>query len=57
MNGDNLHATAFINVDNTVAVVVLNTSDEACDYKVWIDSKSVHGHSAAHSIATVVAGE
>ena len=54
VNGDALQATAFINPDDTMAIVVLNLSDKACDYKVWIAGKEMSAHSPAHSIETVV---
>ena len=53
---DALLATAFINPDNTLAAVVLNLTNEARDYKVWIDGRAVSTHSPAHSLETVVLG-
>jgi len=53
-NNDTLLATAFINPDNTIAVVVLNETDKPMDYKIWIRGKAVTTHSLAHSITTAV---
>jgi len=51
---DGLMATAFINPDNKVAVVVLNLTDQARDPKIWIAGKAVPTHIPAHGIETVV---
>ena len=56
MCNDGLAATAFINPDNTTAVVVLNISDKPQDYKVWVSKKAVQAHSPPHSIETIVLG-
>jgi glucosylceramidase len=53
---DDLLTTAFINPDGTVAVVVLNTSDTAIPYKLWLDGKAATLTSLAHSIMTMVLG-
>ena len=51
---DNLLAVAFLNPDSTLAVVVLNLTEEARDYKIWIGGKAVTTNSPAHSIETVL---
>jgi len=51
---DGLLAVAFINPDSSIAVIVLNLTGEARDYKVWIAGKAVTTNSPAHSIETVV---
>jgi glucosylceramidase len=57
MINDGLMATAFINPDNTIAVVVLNISDKPQNYKVWIAGKATPAtHSPPHSIETVMLG-
>ena len=53
-NRDKLQTTAFINSDGKIAVVVLNTSDDALDYTLWIDGKGAKTKSLAHSINTLV---
>lgn len=53
-NDDNLLATAFINPDKSIAVVVLNTTDKSTKYKIWIRGKAVTTQSLAHSITTAV---
>ncbi|MGI4792314.1 MAG: glycoside hydrolase family 30 protein [Janthinobacterium lividum] len=51
-NDDGLQSVAFINPDNTIAVVVLNLSDQARDYYIWIAGRAVAANSPAHSIET-----
>jgi glucosylceramidase len=57
MSNDGLMATAFINPDNSIAVVVLNITDKPQEYKVWMAGEAVSTHSPAHSIETVVLGD
>jgi glucosylceramidase len=49
-----LLATAFINTDGTVAVVVMNKSDQSVSYNLWIEGKAVEVNSLPHSIQTLV---
>ena len=56
MSNDGLMAGAFINPDNTIAVIVLNITDRPQDYKIWMAGKAISTHSAPHSIETVVLG-
>ena len=49
---DGLQATAFLNVDASLAVVVMNQSDKAIDYSLWIKGKAAPTSSPPHSIAT-----
>jgi len=49
-----LIATAFINTDGSVAVIVMNESDIKTDYKLWVNGKAVPVTSLPHSIATLV---
>jgi glucosylceramidase len=51
-NRFNLQATAFVNTDGKIAVVVLNTSDEKIPYKLWIQGKAASVESLPHSITT-----
>ncbi len=53
-NRDKLQTTAFVNPDGKIAVVVLNTSNDALDYTLWIDGKGAKTKSLAHSISTLV---
>ncbi len=53
-NRDKLQTTAFVNTDGKVAVVVLNMSNDALDYTLWIDGKGAKTKSLAHSISTLV---
>ncbi len=53
-NNDDLLATAFINPDNSLAIVVLNMTGQSMDYKTWIDQQAFEATSPAHSIMTLV---
>jgi len=55
-NNDNLMATAFLNPDQSLAVVVMNMTGEDMDYRTWIDQQAVETTSPAHSIMTLVIG-
>lgn len=49
-----LKATAFLNTDGSIVVVVMNPTDGALDYSLWINGKAAQTKSPAHSIATLV---
>jgi glucosylceramidase len=49
-----LIATAFINPDGKVSVVVMNKSDKEVPYFLWIDGKAAETKCLPHSIQTVV---
>jgi glucosylceramidase len=49
---DALQSTAFLNKDGSLAVIVLNQTDKAVDYSLWIHGKGAATTSAPHSIAT-----
>jgi glucosylceramidase len=53
-NSDELLATAVINPDGGVAVVVLNLGDKDLNYKLWIENRAVTAKSLKHSIVTLV---
>jgi len=53
-NRDKLQATAFLNPDGKMVVVVLNLSDEKLAYNLWIDGKAAKTVSLPHSIMTAV---
>ena len=55
----NLLTTAFLNTDNTLAVVVMNTGDAPQPFFLWLDNKAAKTEAPAHSIMTLVcpAGE
>ena len=53
-NNDGLLATAAVNPDGSVAVVVLNLGDKDIDYKLWIENRAVTAKSLKHSIVTLV---
>ncbi|MFV0590412.1 MAG: glycoside hydrolase family 30 protein [Draconibacterium sp.] len=49
-----LQATAFINPDGSLAVIVLNRSEEKFNYRLMIDGKATALESLPHSIMTMV---
>jgi glucosylceramidase len=51
---DTLSTTAFLNPDGTIAVVVLNLSDQAQPVSVRLGGKAARTNSPAHSIMTLV---
>lgn len=53
-NRDKLQATAFINPDGSIAVVVLNLSGDKIAYKLWLKGRAASVESLPHSIATLV---
>jgi len=53
-NSDDLLATAVINPDGNVAVVVLNLGEKDIDYRVWVEGRAVTAKSLKHSIITLV---
>jgi glucosylceramidase len=53
-NSDELMATAVLNTDGTIAVVVMNKTEKNIDFKVWVENKGLSLLSNAHSIQTVL---
>lgn len=53
-SSDDLQATAFLNPDGRVAVVVLNLHDKPIDFQVWVGGSAAKSTLPAHSIATLV---
>jgi O-glycosyl hydrolase len=51
---DTLLTTAFLNTDGKIAVVILNLSDQAQPFNLWLDGKATKTSSPAHSIITMV---
>jgi glucosylceramidase len=51
---DDLLTTAFINPDGTIAVIVLNLTDQPENFNLWMHGKSEQNISPAHSIITLV---
>ncbi len=49
-----LLTTGFLNTDGTIAVVVMNQSDEKIPYRLWIDGKAAEVLSLPHSIQTLI---
>jgi len=52
-NRDRLKTTAFINPDGSIAVVVLNLTEDTIPYHLWIKGKAVPVKSLPHSIETL----
>jgi len=46
--------TAFLNPDGNLAVVVLNLSDSAQPFSLWLDGQAAKTSSPAHSIMTLL---
>ena len=49
-----LISTAFINTDGSIAVVVMNQSDDKIPYHIWIKGQAAETTSLPHSIQTLV---
>src|SRR5262249_30853051 len=49
-----LLATAYLNPDGKIAVVVMNKSDQKISYVVWLNGNAAEVNSPAHSIQTLV---
>lgn len=49
-----LQTTSFINTNGKLVVVVLNRTDNAIPYHLWIHGKWAAANSKAHSISTIV---
>jgi glucosylceramidase len=52
-NRDKLQATAFLNPDGKMVVVVLNLSDDKLPFRLWISGKAAQTVSLPHSIMTM----
>jgi glucosylceramidase len=53
-NNDEFLATAFINPDEKVAVVVLNLSDADRIYQLWVDGKAIKESAPPRAIMTMI---
>ena len=51
---DHIQATAFMNPDGSIVVVVLNTSDNQIPYHLWLKGKAVPLVSLPHSITSII---
>lgn len=49
-----LQTSAFLNSDGSIAIVVMNASEEAQPYYVWMNGRAAPTNSPAHSMMTVV---
>lgn len=49
-----LLSTAFLNPDGSVAVIVMNKTDKATDYFLWVNGQAVPVTSLPHSISTLL---
>lgn len=53
-NYDDLLATAFINPDNTIAVVAMNQTDKEIEFKIWLNGKGTLAKLPARAITTLI---
>jgi glucosylceramidase len=53
-NNDNFIATAFLNPDGKIAVVVFNTGNSETFFQVWIRGKAVRCSSPAKAVITMI---
>ncbi|WP_167611531.1 glycoside hydrolase family 30 protein [Maribellus sediminis] len=53
-NNDELLATAFINPDNSIAVVAMNPTDSEINFKIWLEGKGTLAAIPAHGISTLI---
>ncbi len=51
---DKLLTTAYQNPDGSLAVIVMNKTEEKIDYSLWIKGQAAHMTSDPHSIATLL---
>ncbi len=49
-----LLTTAFRNVDGTVAVIVMNSSEKEANYSLWFQGKAAKLKALPHSISTLI---
>ena len=53
-NSDELLATAMLNQDGSIALVVMNTTEQEIEFKTWISNRGFRAKSLPHSIATYI---
>ena len=53
-NNDDFIATAFVNPDGQIAVVILNMSEADRIFQLWVESKAVKYEAPPQSIITIV---
>jgi glucosylceramidase len=53
-SSDDFLATAFVNVDGRVAVVILNQSDADRFFQLWVDGRVVRYPAPSQAIFTIV---
>jgi len=49
-----LQTTAFKNVDGSIAVVVMNSTENNIPFNLWVDGKAAQTESLPHSISTII---
>lgn len=49
-----LQTTAFKNTDGSIAIVVMNTTDQKLSYHLWLSGKAAATESLPHSISTII---
>ena len=53
-NRDKLQTTAFQNTDGSIALVVMNTTNEKIAFKVWMKGQAAPTTALPHSINTII---
>ncbi|HYW94517.1 MAG TPA: glycoside hydrolase family 30 protein [Bacteroidales bacterium] len=53
-NSDDLQATAFLNTDESLAVVVMNQTEANIDFKVWLAGMGIPVSLPSHAITTMI---
>jgi glucosylceramidase len=53
-NSDDHIATAFLNPDGRIAVVILNLKDTDQDIRLWVEGKAVKFQTPANAVATLI---
>lgn len=53
-NSDNFIATAFVNTDGKIAVVILNLQDYEQKVQLWVEGKAIKMDSPAKAVITVI---
>jgi len=51
---DQLLATSFVNRDGKIAVIVMNPTDKAINYNLYIKEKTASVECLPHSISTLI---
>lgn len=53
-NTDSLLASAFINRDNSLAILIMNQADNNINFKLWLEEKGTLSEMPANSVSTLI---